>query len=79
MDQLGNILPNKRFAEPPAVILIKQYIQEKYETTPTVTIRPQDIIITVPSAALAGSLRMELHQLQQHAQTDKRLSIRIGH
>ena len=79
MDKLGHILPNGRFIEPPAVTRIKQYVQEHYTTTPVVTVRPQDIVISVPSAALAGTLRMELHQLQQHAQTDKRLSIRIGH
>jgi hypothetical protein len=76
--QIGDLLDTSRFEEPPEVRVIKDFVTEKFQATPHVTVQQTQIIIGVPSAALAGALRMHLHQLQQLCQTEKRLVIRIG-
>lgn len=76
-DSLFDILQHKDFSEPSEVAAIKQYIDEHFQVTPEVRLGDYDIIITVPSAALAGVLRFHVKQLQKVAQTNKRLVLRI--
>jgi hypothetical protein len=75
---IGDLLPRNQFQEPPEVKIIKQYMQNTYQQDVGVTIKPREIIISVKGAALAGTLRMRLHELKELCQTDKRLVIRIG-
>ncbi len=75
---LRDLLPQRKFEEPPEIQIIKQFMQENYQQTPEITVQPKQIIIQVKGSALAGTLRMRLHELQQLLQTDKRLVIRIG-
>ncbi len=77
-DSIGDLLPKKRLARPPELEIIKKFVNENYQIEPVVTVKPTQIIIAVPSAALAGTLRMQLHELQDLCQTDKRLVIRIA-
>lgn len=74
---LGDLLPKHRFEEPPEVRAIKAFIEEQYQQPAGVSIRQQQIIIHVKSAALAGALRLRLHELREQCQTDRRLVIRI--
>jgi len=76
-DSLFDILSHKDFSEPPEMAAIKAYIQEHFKVDAEVYLRDFDIIITVPSAALAGVLRFHARKLQTAAQTKKRLIIRI--
>jgi len=76
--QIGELFDKSRFEEPAEVRVIKDFVYEKFQVIPQITIQQTQIIIGVPSAALAGALRMHLHQLQQLCQTEKRLAIRIG-
>ena len=76
-DSLFDILQNKNFDEPPEATAIKKYVQEKYKKSVAVTVREKDITVTAQSAAFANALRMQWRQLQQAAQTDKRLIFRI--
>ena len=78
MDDLGDILSRKRFTEPPEIKIIKQFVLEKFDEEVAITVKPKQIIIGAPNAALAGSLRMHLHELTQLCKTDKRLVLRIG-
>lgn len=78
MDRLKDILLPKRFQEPSEVKVIKDYIRKNFKAKATITVGPKQITIGVSSAALAGALRMQLHQLQKLCETDKRLVIRIG-
>ena len=78
MDSLKGILDPSRFSTPPEVAFIKAYIKDRYQSDADVLVRQKDIVITVASASLAGSLRLELHQLQKLAQTNKKLLLRIG-
>lgn len=77
-DSLGDLLSRSKFSEPPEIGIIKSFVQERYVTVPSVTISQTQIIIGVPNAALAGTLRPHLHELKALCQTKKRLVIRIG-
>lgn len=77
-DSIGDLLPKHKFDEPPEVRIIKEFVQEKFQQTVSVTVQPTTILIHVKSAALAGALRMQLHHLQKEIGSDKRLIIRIG-
>lgn len=78
MDSLQDILANKNVEQPPEVKAIKKYVYDNFQEKVKVLVHERDIIITVPSAALAGTLRMQLGQLQAAAGTKKRLVLRIG-
>lgn len=77
-DQIGDLLDKNRFAEPPEVKIIRDYLKENFKTEGHVTIQRTQIIITVKGAALAGALRMHMHELQDLCAEKKRLVIRIG-
>jgi len=75
---LGDLLDTSKYAEPPEIKQIKAYIKARFQSEVGVAVGPRQITIAVSSAALAGTLRMHLHQLQQLCNTDKRLVIRIS-
>jgi hypothetical protein len=77
-DSLKHLLNQTLFNEPREIGIIKSFVFEHYKVNPQITIRDQQIIINVPSAALAGTLRMRLHELQELCTTKKRLTIRIA-
>lgn len=76
-DSLGDLLPKDRYQEPPEVRVIKDFVMEKFNQPVQVAVQPAQINIQVKSAALAGALRVHLHELVELCQTDKRLVIRI--
>jgi hypothetical protein len=78
MDGLGDILRRRDLDEPPEVRAIKEYVQRYYEKDVKVIMQPHTIIVSARSAALIGSLRMNLPKLQEAAATDKRIMLRIG-
>ena len=78
MDSLLNILSNKDFGEPPEMASIKKYVQDEFQTAVTVMVRDHDIVIGVPSAALANTLRLRGPDIKRRCQIDKRLTFRIG-
>lgn len=77
-DSLADILGRQRYDEPPEIGIIKSFVMQRFRQMPNVTIQQTQIIINVSSSALAGSLRLHLHELQKLCQTEKRLTIRIG-
>lgn len=79
-DSLGEILSGKarKSNEPPEFPIIRAHVIKEYKVTPKLSISNKNIIIRVPSAAIAGSLRISLHELREECKTDKRLFIRIG-
>lgn len=76
-DALKNLLPRDKYQEPPEVRIIKRFIHDNYQREATVTVQTSQIIISVRGAALAGTIRMRLFELQELCQTDKRLTLRI--
>lgn len=78
MDSLSSILGSKDFDEPQEMTSIKKYVQDEFKTVVGVQIRGKDIVITVPSAALANTLRLRSPEIQRRCQLDKKLTFRIG-
>jgi hypothetical protein len=78
MDSLNDILGRKDFTEPPEMAAIQAYVQREFQVSAGVLVRERDIIITVPNAALANTLRLRGRALRQACQTDKRLVFRIN-
>jgi hypothetical protein len=78
MDSLSDLLGRKDLPSGDDVAAIKSYIADTYATQCGVEHRGNSIIISVPSAALAQTLRMELHTIRQRYNIEKRLAIRIG-
>ena len=77
MDSLFDILGKKDFDEPAEMASIKKYVQDKFQTAVGVQIRDKDIVIIVPSAALANTLRLCGPDIKRRCQLDKRLTFRI--
>jgi len=77
-DSLGDLLANRDFDEPPEIRGIKDYVRRYYDAEVRVTMQPHAIVVAARSAALIGSLRLNLPKLQNAAATDKRILLRIG-
>lgn len=75
-DSIENIIKLKKIDEPVEFKLIKEFVEKKCGVMPRLQANKNQITIYMPSAAMAGNLRFELHQLQKTVQ--QRLSIRIG-
>jgi hypothetical protein len=78
MDDLSNILSRKDFDVPPEIRAIKEYVRRHYDADVSVTMQAHAIIVAARSAALIGSLRLNLPKLEEAAATDKRIILRIG-
>jgi hypothetical protein len=78
MDSLFNILSKKDFDEPPEMTSIKKYVQDEFQIEVGVQVRDKDIIIKVPSAAMANTLRLRGPEIKRRCQLDKRLTFQIG-
>ncbi|HTB49324.1 MAG TPA: hypothetical protein VK712_04555 [Verrucomicrobiae bacterium] len=78
MDSLNSILGQKDFDKPPEMASIKKYVQDEFQTVVSVQVRDRDIVIGVPSSALANTLRLRGPEIKRRCQIDKRLTFRIG-
>ena len=78
MDSLNSILRNRDFDEPPEITSIKKYVLDEFKTEVGVQVREKDIVVNVPSAALANTLRLRGPEMKRRCQLDKKLTFRIG-
>ena len=78
MDSLNDVLGRKDFTEPPEMSVIQAYAQREFQAMVGVQVRERDIVISVPNAALANTLRLRTIELKKLCKTDKRLVFRIG-
>lgn len=78
MDGIADILSRKDFDVPPEVQAIKDYVRRHYDTEVAVTVLPRGLVISAESSGLIASLRLNVRKLQEAANTDKRISFRIG-
>lgn len=78
MDSLFSILGDRNFDEPPEMASIKKYVQDEFNVKVGVQVRDKDIIIKVPNAALASSLRLRGPEIKRRCQLDKRLIFQIS-
>jgi hypothetical protein len=78
MDSLTNILRDKNFDEPAESAAIKKYVKDEFKITVSVMVRDKDIVVQVPNAALANTLRLRGPEIKRRCQTTKRLTFRIN-
>jgi hypothetical protein len=78
MDSLTSILSSKNFDELPEMVSIKKYVADEFGMAVGVQVRERDIVIMVPSAALANTLRLRGPDIKRRCHLTKRLTFRIG-
>lgn len=78
MDSIFSILGDKSFDEPPEIASIKKYVQDEFQTEVGVQVRERDIVVSVPSGALANTLRLRGPEMKRRCQLDKKLVFRIN-
>ena len=79
MDSLADMLKDRAAPqEPEESRLLKQYVLSRYKVSPQVVLSDFHITLVVPSAALAGTLRMELAAMIRECRITKKLHIRIN-
>jgi hypothetical protein len=78
VESIGDILKKYSPKGPDDVMAVKQYIAKQYDTPVSVGVQGDAIVITVPSASLANTLRFRVTDIQEAAHTTKRLLFRIG-
>jgi hypothetical protein len=78
MERLGDIVAHYGQSEPPQLAAIKRYVDEQYHVSVRAAVSGNAIVVTVPSAALANTLRLQTTQISDVCQLDKRLVFRIG-
>lgn len=79
MEDIKSLLSNNKQNEPPQISALKQYAQEKFNTTITVRVSSKHYLIKVPGAALAGKFRIESANITEVCGLDKPLVIHIGY
>lgn len=77
-DSLKDLLGQRDLSKPAEIVAIEKFLRDEYQTAGKISVRQNQIVIAVPSAAMAGTLRLRLPQLQKAVDTTKRLIIRIG-
>lgn len=78
MDNLQNLLNQKKYSEPPELRLLKTYIKEQFASEVLVKSDNNTIIITAPNSALASRLHSDILKLQDISKTDKKIKIYTG-
>lgn len=79
-DALGDLLRQRGSQnEPEEFIIIRKFVQDRFEVTPKLSVSKGSINIGVPNSAIASNLRFELYELGQKLNTKQRLVIRIRH
>ena len=76
-ESLHDILLRRDDTEPSEIATIKEFITRRFKSDATVSMRKNRIIITVKSAALAGTLRMHMYELQKLVKKGVKISIQI--
>jgi hypothetical protein len=78
MDNLQDILSRYQKPDQPELAAIKRYVDERFHIAISAAINGETIVVTVPSAALANTLRLQTQTIQETCQITKRLLFRIG-
>jgi hypothetical protein len=78
MDSLQDIISRYDKPEQPELAAVKGYVDEHYHIPISAAISGDTIVVTVPSAALANTLRLQSSKITEVCKLDKRLVFRIG-
>ena len=79
MENLEDLLKNKKPQLPPQVDALKRYAQEHYDTTITVRSSPKHYQVRVPNGALAHRMRVDTADIMTVCNLDKPLVIQISY
>lgn len=77
-ESLKDILLRRDDKLPPEVEIVKNFVFNRFKAHVSVEVRKNQVVIIAPGAALAGTLRMSIFELQNMLDTKKKLVIRIG-
>lgn len=78
MDSLQEILGKKDFTPPDEIGAVKEFITRRYNSTSTVRVERDVLIVRVPSSALAATLQLEQRRMIEACRLKKKLIIRYG-
>ena len=78
MDSLHDILAQRGAPDDPEILAVKHYIEAQFHTPISVAMHGSVLVVTVPSAALASTLRLGVTKIQAACRLEKRLIFRIG-
>ncbi|HKR82272.1 MAG TPA: hypothetical protein VJR27_04725 [Candidatus Saccharimonadales bacterium] len=78
MESLQEILAHYGPPEDPEMLALKRYVDEHFHTPISVALHGSVLVATVPSAALANTLRLQATKIQAVCQLQKKLIFRIG-
>jgi len=78
MDSLQEILSKKDFTPPDEIAAVKEYIARRYNSSSTVRVERNVLIVRVPSGALAATLQLERRRMIEACRITKKLIIRYG-
>lgn len=78
MDSIQDILARYPAPEQPEIVALKQYIDEHFHSPVSVALNGNAIVVTVASAALANTLRLNSIAIQKDCKISRRLIFRIG-
>jgi hypothetical protein len=78
MESIGDLLKRYSPKGPDDVMAVKKYIAETFQTSVSVGMQGEALVVTVPSASLANTLRLRAIAIQEATGTTKRLIFRIG-
>jgi hypothetical protein len=78
MEHIADLLGRYQPQQPDEAMLIKQYIDDHFQSPSSIAVRETAITITVNSASLANMLRLRTGALKKAAGTTKKIIFRIG-
>lgn len=78
MDSLQDLVGKYTPKEPPEIAAIKQYVKKHFKSEVNVGFQGEAIVVMVPGAAFANTLRFHIAKLQAAAETEKKIILRIS-
>lgn len=78
MDNISDLLAGRNLSEPPESKIVKDFVLKKYNEVVSVKVELNKIVILVKNSALAGSIRMNIPEIQKACDTKKRIVIYLN-
>lgn len=78
MDSIKDLMAQYSAPEAPELAAIRRYVDENYHTSIRASVSGNMIIVTVSSASLANTLRLQSSIIQENCNITQRLVFRIG-
>ncbi len=76
-ESISDILGKRGLSEPPEIKIIKDFVIGEVGLVPEVKVTDTLFIVSLPSAAAAGTLRFKLFQLQRQLGNQRKIVLKI--